>query len=172
MRSFFQLNRVIIDGQKRGLKKMQQQQLAEIYDRHVETVYRVCSIYLKNKADTEDAVSDTFVRLIRSGTVFENAEHEKAWLIVTAKNICRDRLKSPRYRFEPLSDDMLTGNIEVDETLMLLRSLPEKYRTVIYLHYYEGYTCEEIAKMLKIAKSTAGSRLDRGRKKLKEILEE
>ena len=67
---------------------------------------------------------------------------------------------------------MLTGNIEVDETLMLLRSLPEKYRTVIYLHYYEGYTCEEIAKMLKIAKSTAGSRLDRGRKKLKEILEE
>lgn len=151
---------------------MQQQKLAEIYDRHVETVYRVCSIYLKNKADTEDAVSDTFVRLIRSGTVFENTEHEKAWLIVTAKNICRDRLKSPRYRFEPLSDDMLTGNIEVDETLMLLRSLPEKYRTVIYLHYYEGYTCEEIAKMLKIAKSTAGSRLDRGRKKLKEILEE
>lgn len=127
---------------------------------------------MKNKADTEDAVSDTFVRLMRSGTVFDSAEHERAWLIVTARNICRDKLKSPAYRFEPLSDDMLTGEIDTDETLAMLRSLPEKYRVVIYLHYYEGYSCGEIAKMLRLAKSSVASRLDRGRKKLKKILEE
>ena len=151
---------------------MQQQQLAEIYDRNVETVYRVCSIYLKNKADTEDAVSDTFVRLMRSGTVFESAEHEKAWLIVAAKNICRDRLKSPRYRFEPLSDDMLTGNIEVDETLMLLRGLPEKYRTVIYLHYYEGYSLKEIGKICGTSAASVSMRLARARARLKTMLTE
>ena len=63
-------------------------EIAEIYKRHSKTVYRVCFAYMKNPADTEDAVQDTFFQLIKSGPAFESEEHEKAWLIRTATNIC------------------------------------------------------------------------------------
>ena len=113
-----------------------QEILAEIYQRNIDTVYRVCWLYMKNVSDTEDAVSDTFVRLMRSGMTFENEEHEKSWLIVTARNICKDVLKSPRYRNEPLDENMLTGETLTDETLAVVKELPEKYRTAVYLYYY------------------------------------
>lgn len=64
-------------------------EIAEIYKRHSKTVYRVCFAYMKNPADTEDAVQDTFFQLIKSGPAFESEEHEKAWLIRTATNICK-----------------------------------------------------------------------------------
>ena len=147
-----------------------QEILAEIYRRNIDTVYRVCWLYMKNVSDTEDAVSDTFVRLMRSGMVFENEEHEKSLLIVTARNICKDVLKSPRYKNEPLDENMLTGETLTDETLIIVKELPEKYRTAVYLYYYEGYTCGEIASMLGTIKSTVISRLARGRKILKKMI--
>ncbi|MCM1022449.1 MAG: RNA polymerase sigma factor [Prevotella sp.] len=150
---------------------MDKQTLAEIYLRNLDAVYRACWLYMKNIADTEDAVSDVFVRLMRSGMVFESPEHERAWLIVTARNICRDVLKSPRYRSEPLDENMLTGDVFADDTLIALKELPEKYGTALYLHYYEGYSCGEIAGMLGSMKSTVASRLARGRKLLKKLME-
>ena len=62
------------------------QEIMEIYERHVKTIYRVCFNYMKNKADTEDAVQNTFVKLINCDRQFQNDEQEKAWLIVTATN--------------------------------------------------------------------------------------
>lgn len=99
MRSFALLNRIIYDGTKTGGEKMndRQEKLTEIYSRNLDTVYRVCWLYMKNKSDTEDAVSDTFVKLMRSDMKFKNREHEKAWLIVTAENVCKDIIKSPKY---------------------------------------------------------------------------
>lgn len=147
-----------------------QDMLEEIYRRNLDTVYRVCWLYMKNKSDTEDAVSDTFVRLMRSDVSFESCEHEKAWLIAAARNICKDVLKSPKYRNEPLDENMLTGDTLTDETLITVKELPEKYRTAVYLYYYEGYSCGEIADMLGTVKSTVISRLARGRKILKKII--
>lgn len=144
--------------------------LAEAYRRNVDTVYRVCWLYMKNAADTEDAVSDTFVKLMRSDMTFESDEHERYWLIAAARNVCKDVLKSPKYRNEPLDENMLTGEVLTDETLTALKELPEKYRTALYLYYYEGYTCGEIAKMLGVIKSTVISRLARGRKILKKTI--
>ena len=70
-------------------------EIREIYNRQVETVYRICYSFMKNNtSDTEDMVQETFLRLIRSGALFETEEHEKAWLIVTASNLCKDALKS------------------------------------------------------------------------------
>ena len=156
-----------MDVQKKQDRK---EYLAEIYRRNVDTVYRVCWLYMKNQSDTEDAVSDTFVRLMRSDITFENEEHEKSWLIVTARNICKDVLKSPKYQNEPLDENMLTGETLTDEMLAAVKELPEKYRTAVYLYYYEGYTCGEIADMLGTIKSTVISRLARGRKILKKII--
>lgn len=68
-------------------------EIAEIYKRHSKTVYRICFAYMKNPTDTEDAVQDTFFQLIKSGPAFESEEHEKAWLIRTATNICKNVLR-------------------------------------------------------------------------------
>ena len=70
-----------------------ERQITGIYNRHVDAVYRLCYSYMKNAADAEDMVQETFLRLIRSGKSFENDRHERAWLIVTASNLCKDQLK-------------------------------------------------------------------------------
>lgn len=68
-------------------------EITEIYGRNVDTVYRVCYSFMRNKPEAEDMTQETFLRLIDSGKAFENQRHEKAWLIVTASNLCKDQLK-------------------------------------------------------------------------------
>ena len=68
-------------------------EITEIYHRQIDTVYRICYSFMKNKPEAEDMVQETFLRLIASGKTFENQRHEKAWLIVTASNLCKDQLK-------------------------------------------------------------------------------
>jgi RNA polymerase sigma-70 factor (ECF subfamily) len=146
-------------------------EIAEIYTRHVKTVYRVCFAYMKNSADTEDAVSDTFYKMIKSGTVFESEEHEKAWLIRTATNVCKNSL---RHWFRK-SDDLAScenlqsaENIEIDDTLEAVMGLPDKYKTVLYLYYYEGYSTPEISRILEKPQSTIRNHLHEARGILKE----
>ncbi len=79
-------------------------EIIAIYDRHVDTVYRVCYSYMKNRPETEDMVQETFLRLISSGKAFENERHEKAWLIVTASNVCKDNLKKWWRKSESMED--------------------------------------------------------------------
>ena len=148
-------------------------EIAEIYSRHIKTIYRVCFAYMRNSADTEDAVQDTFVKLIRSGASFESEEHEKAWLIRTASNVCKDILKAWWRRRENLEDyEQLysTGGLEVDDTLKAVMALPDKYKTVVYLYYYEGYTSVEIAEILRKPQSTVRNYLHEARKVLREQL--
>ncbi|XOS93392.1 RNA polymerase sigma factor [Brevibacillus laterosporus] len=68
-------------------------ELAELYQRHADLVYRLCYIYLKNPVDAEDAVQSVFIKLIKSQMIFNDYEHEKAWLMVTTRNYCKDILK-------------------------------------------------------------------------------
>jgi DNA-directed RNA polymerase specialized sigma24 family protein len=148
-------------------------EIAEIYARHIKTVYRVCFAYMKNSADTEDAVQDTFVKLIRYSTVFESQEHEKAWLIRTASNVCKDILKAWWRKRENLEDyEHLygTGGIVIDNTLKVVMSLPDKYKTVVYLYYYEGYTSVEIAELLHKPQSTIRNYLHEARNVLRQQL--
>jgi RNA polymerase sigma-70 factor (ECF subfamily) len=144
--------------------------ITEIYNRHVSTVYKICFMFLKNRADTEDAVQATFLKLINYKQTFCNAEHEKAWLIVTAQNQCRNILKHwwARKRDDLSMDaDYPTSVEHHDETLEQVLLLPGKYKIPIYLFYYEGYSTKEISEILKIKESTIRSQLHTGRKKLK-----
>ncbi|MGF7143166.1 RNA polymerase sigma-70 factor (ECF subfamily) [Anaerotaenia torta] len=148
-------------------------EIEELYLRHMRTVYRVCFAYMKNQADTEDAVQDTFVRMIRSGAAFESEEHEKAWLIRTASNVCKDVLKAWWRKRENLEDyEALcsSGGIEADDTLKVIMKLPDKYKTVVYLYYYEGYTSVEIAELLHKPQSTVRNHLSEARSVLREEL--
>lgn len=147
----------------------------ESYERNVDTVYRVCLMYLKNSADVDDAVQNTFLKLIRSGKAFSNDEHEKAWLIVAASGVCKNMLKTAWRRRVVLSEDVTVLKAEeekTDETLKCVMALPDKYKTVIYMHYYEGYSGREIAKLTHSGEPTIYSLLHRGRKALMKMLRE
>lgn len=149
-------------------------EVSEIYRRHTETVYRVCFLYMKNKYDTEDMVQNTFLRLYRDKTAFGSFEHEKAWLIRTASNLCKDFHKSAWRKTLSLEDTQPfapSAEFPVDETLERVLALPPKYKAALYLYYYEEYSTEEIAKMLALPPSTVRGHLRTGRRLLKMELE-
>ena len=148
-------------------------EIAEIYERHKNTVYRVCFTYMKNTADTEDAVQNTFFQLIKAGKVFENEEHEKAWLIRTASNLCKNSLRSWWRKRENIDDHenlQEAESIEVDDVFSAVIGLPEKYKIVIYLYYYEGYNSVEISKILNKPQSTIRNHIHEARSILRNKL--
>lgn len=150
-------------------------EIAEIYERHSQTVYRVCFAYMKNPMDTEDAVQETFFRLIAKNPKFESVEHEKAWLIRTATNICKDELKHWWRKHENIDEHLglqSEETIHTDDVFQAVMELPDKYKTVIYLYYYEGYNSAEIAKILRKPKATIRYHLHQARSLLKERLGE
>ena len=145
----------------------------DIYCRNVDTVYYVCYSFMKNKPEAEDMVQETFLRLISTGKQFENDRHEKAWLIVTASNLCKNALKRSWRREESMEDNPQLAAQTVkphNEVLEAILSLPTDYKTVVYMYYYEGYSGEEIAKFLRCPHATVRTRLARARKLLKQML--
>lgn len=149
-------------------------ELEEIYNRNVDTVFRVCFMFMKSKSDAEDAVQDTFAKLINSSMRFENENHEKAWLIVAASNLCKNNLRhwfrKKRNSFEEYMGALKYEDSHDFEVLDEVLALPDKYKTVIYMYYYEGYSSVEIAKNLHVSESTVRSQLLRGREMLKKSL--
>ena len=147
---------------------------ADIYKRHIKTVYWVCYTFMKNRADTDDAVSETFAKMLKAAPAFENEEHEKAWLIRTATNVCKDILKHWQRRLENLED--YENRLQIDDifepnvTLMAISHLPDKYKIVVYLFYYEGYTSAQCSKILHKPHSTIRYFLQEARKALKQTL--
>lgn len=141
-----------------------------IYERHVNTIWHICLAFMKNTEDTHDAVQETFLKLYKYNGVFTSDEHVKAWLIVTASNLCKDMLKHWWRKRENI-DDYVNTNIqtpfEIDSTLEEVMKLPEKYKIVVYLYYYDGYNSAEIAKMLHKPKSTIRNYLCKARSILK-----
>lgn len=145
-------------------------EITQIYSRQFDTVYRVCFSYMKNAEDAEDMVQETFLKLISCEKQFESEEHERAWLIVTASNTCKDELRRWKRRLENIrlfSKQENTAQKEDDRVLEWVMALPVKYKQVIYLYYYEGYRTSEIASMLHCSESTVRNQLLRGRRLLK-----
>ena len=151
-----------------------EQETLQAIERYSDTVRRLCMIHLKNSADTEDIFQTVFLKYVLSSVSFENAEHEKAWFIRVTINACRDLLRSFfRSRTVPL-DELIDlpadAPSESREVLEAVLELPGKYRDVVYLHYFEGYTAPEIAGLMKKNVNTVYSLLARAKKLLKERL--
>ena len=143
----------------------------QVYEKYVEDIYRRCFSFMKSQADTEDAVQETFLKLYHSKTEFETMEHIKAWLIVTASNHCKNILKHWWRKRKNLQDyTEIVGEEDglTDEMLELVMKLPDKYKTAVYLYYYEGYDSKQIAQMLHKPDSTIRTYLQNARKILKE----
>lgn len=174
MQRFALANR--IHGRKEGTAVLttqtEKQAFLAVYNRQVDTVYRVCYSFMKNKSDAEDLVQETFLRLLSTGKQFENERHEKAWLIVTASNLCKDALKKWWRKNENLDDFtyLAAETKEEDTVLEAVLQLPEEYKDAVYMYYYEGYTTVEMAKFLNCPESTVRSRLMRAKRKLQILL--
>ena len=143
-------------------------------DRYADLVRRVCMIHLKNHADTEDIFQTVFLKYVTGTTEFESEEHEKAWFIRVTINACKDLLRS-FFRSRTVSlDDLLEQPDQVPEdhreVLEAALALPDKYRDVVYLHYYEGYTAPEIGTILHKNPNTVYTLLTRARDELRKML--
>lgn len=147
-----------------------EQEFTEVYEAYVDDIYRLCFSFMKNHMDAEDAVQETFLKYYHSGKCFDSQQHLKAWLIVTASNHCKDMLKQWWRKQKSIdSYENVTEGQEahVDEMMELVLQLPEKYKTAVYLYYYEGYDSREIARLLHKPDSTIRTYLQKARKLLK-----
>ena len=140
---------------------------------YADTVRRLCMIHLKNHADTEDIFQTVFLKYLLSTKEFESLEHEKALFIRVTVNACRDLLKSFfRSRTVSMEEVLDQPSLpqEDHEVLEAVLSLPARYKDAVYLHYYEGYTAPEIAKILGKNANTIYTLLNRARQLLREKL--
>lgn len=155
---------------------MTQEKLLALYEKYGSTVYRVAFSFMKNPQDTEDIVQETFLKVLQCGVEFYDEQHEKAWLIVTASNLCKNQLKHWwRKRVDIDECISLAGSPEDEQRQELIRAvlnLPNKYKTLVYLFYYEGYTGDEIGRMLHMPPASVRTRLRRARNLLKSEMED
>lgn len=154
-----------------------EKQIIAVYNRHKLMLWRVCYSYLKNTHDTEDVISKTFMQLIDKQPVFDNEEHEKAWLLRCSINICKNELNHWWRKREPLEDHMIENKgvsyekeVERNEIYDAITKLSNKYKAIIYLKYYEGYSSVEIGKILECPESTVRTRLKKAKSELKKLL--
>jgi len=154
------------------MKKYSDDEIRKIYDRNIDMLYRISYTFFKGDiAKVEDAIQELFLKVINKNIRFESLEHEKSWFIVAIRNIAKNMLKRKWNEDVELDFDVKDDRKE-DNTIDLIMQLPDEYKIPIYLYYYEEYSCLEIAKMLDKPKNTIYSYLDRGRKKLKIMIEE
>lgn len=147
------------------------EKLEEAYDAYGVAVYRLAMTYLGRHADAEDVTQEVFIRLFRKAPAFRDSEHEKRWLLRVTANLCRDLLRNPRYNTVALEDDYPMPDSELFGVADAIVRLPETYKAVIHLHYYEGYSVAEVARILHLGTSAVKMRLKRGRELLKLELE-
>lgn len=147
--------------------------ISRIVSEYSPMLLRLACTRLDSAADAEDAVQEAFLKLLTARPAFRDAEHEKAWLIRTTLHRASDIRRLAEKRNVPLEAAAQTAAPErTDELLFAVRALPEKYSAVIHLYYYEGYSIKEIAQLLGVPAPTAGTRLARGRERLRQMLKE
>ena len=127
---------------------------------------------LQSEADAEDCVQEVYLKLLRYQPDFRDAEHEKAWLIRATIHQAADMRRAKSRQNLPLEEASTVCADGPSDLLSCVRALPDRYAVVIHLHYYEGYKLSEIAKLLALPTATVGTRLARGRARLKQMLEE
>ncbi len=143
-----------------------------LIDRYGDMVYRLALVRTGDAFGAEDVFQEVFLRLVKAQPSFASEEHAKAWLIRVTINCTKKLLFSSwRRKTQPILEEPAATQPEFSSVWLAVCSLPQDYRTVIYLHYYEGYKLEEIAQMTTSSLSSVKVRLHRARLKLRTYLE-
>lgn len=146
------------------------------YDKYANMLYRIAYLHTGNAQESEDIMQDVFIKLLYNAPSFKNETHEKAWLIRVTTNKCKDYLKSSRHSNMSLNEEIISDKCYEDDKALDIQSkiikLNDKYKTVVYLFYYEDYSIRQIASCLRITESTVKMRLKRAREILKKELKD
>ncbi|MBQ6719365.1 MAG: sigma-70 family RNA polymerase sigma factor [Oscillospiraceae bacterium] len=152
---------------------MDEFQARRLVNLYADMILRISYQYLRQTCDAEDICQTVFLKYLTSNMTFDSPEHEKAWIIRTAINACKDHLKSAFFRRTvSLEDAAQIAAPEVPDTWLMdaMKHLPEKHRISLYLYYYEEYSAREIAEVMGVSESAVNQYLARGRRKLRTIL--
>ncbi len=155
---------------------MERSEFYRLARRYQDTVFRIALNYFRSVPDAEDMVQEVLIKLYTARQPFQNDEHVRYWLIRVTVNLCKNALRSP-WRKRRVSLDELSAAIPFEEPeqsdlFLTVMSLPEKYRTVLYLFYYEDCTVKDIARLLDLKESAVTTRLSRARRALRSELME
>lgn len=152
--------------------EMDPREAERLVETYSDLILRLSYTYLKSAQDGEDICQTVLLKLLTGNETFDSPEHERAWVIRTAINCCKDELRAFRRRSVPLEEAEEKAAPEPPrlEVLDAVMALPRKYREAIYLFYYEGYSVEEIGALTGRSGAAVSAHLSRGRKKLKTML--
>ena len=151
--------------------------ISDLLDKYSDMVLRIAYTYLKNRADTEDIVQDVFLRIIDKKPSFNDESHEKSWLIRATINMCKNKVNmfwnKNKCSIDDVQEFAVSDKYNTDTSVFqAVMALGEKYRVVVYMYYYEGYSTPEIADVIGKNETTIRSLLHRARNKLKDMLKE
>lgn len=152
-----------------------------IIDKYADMVYRLALTEVKNQTDADDIFQEVFLRLVKNLHKLEDWEHVKAWLIRVTINCSKSHFSNFWNRnVDGIPEENQIGeeSVALDELIngehpvtTAVHKLPEKYRIVVHLFYFEDFSVQQIARVLKQSENTVKSQLHRARKLLKELLE-
>ena len=155
---------------------MEDAEYIRIVHQYLDTVYRVALSGCKNPQDAEDIVQSTFLKLLERNSEFKDEEHIRKWLIRVTINetnsLWRSSWRKKVISLEETQTEPEFLEPEYNELFHAVQKLSSKYRKVIYLYYYEGYSIKEIAELLHISETAIQTRLMRAREKLRQQLKE
>lgn len=155
---------------------MTDEEFTDIAKQYSDNIFRIAFNYCRNRADSDDIVQNVLIKLYRSDKKFENDEHIKNWIIRVTVNECKKLLISPFKKntisLETISETITFESQEESDLYYAVMELPQKYRIIVHMYYYEDYSINEIADMLEENSSTVATRLQRARKRLKDKLKE
>lgn len=151
--------------------------ISDLLDKYSDMVLRIAYTYLKNRADAEDIVQDVFLRIIDKKPSFNDESHEKSWLIRATINMCKNKVNmfwnKNKCSIDDVQEFAVSDKYNTDTSVFQeVMALGEKYRVVVYMYYYEGYSTPEIANVIGKNETTIRSLLHRARNKLKDMLKE
>lgn len=155
-------------------KDFANRQAERFLDDYGNNILRLAYSYLHNLNDAEEILQDTLIQYLKTLPHLESREHEKAWLLRVAGNLSKNRIEYNKRRYADEINEELIAEEREDLSFVweAVKELPDKYREVMHLHYYEGYPTAHIAKILKRNESTIRSDLRRGRERLRAVLKE
>ena len=152
---------------------MEEKEVRRVVETYSDMILRISYSYLQHTFDAEDICQTVLLKIISCNRSFDTSEHEKAWIIRTTINACHDLRKSAFFKntvgFDAVSEKEAT-ELPVSDLLDEIKKLPANYRMSIYLHYYEGYSVKEIAKIMGKSALAVSKYLSRGRKELRKSL--